>query len=254
MSEVRVLLVDDDPLVRTGLRLLLAGADDVVVVGEAADGDELGEAVAAFTPNVVLLDVRMPRLDGVSALRQLRASVGAGPAVIVLTTFRADAVVLDALRAGAVGFLLKHTPPEEIVAAVRTAATGQPTVSPSVLSQLIEHVTAAPATAPAPFSVDLREAGLSDREYDVALAVADGLGNAEIAARLFLSIGSVKAHISSALAKLDLDNRVQLAIRAHDSRSPGQVQPPRSDRAIGYSARVTMQPGDLGEGETQRAR
>ncbi|WP_258726950.1 response regulator [Cellulomonas sp. NS3] len=216
---VRVLLVDDDPLVRAGLRLMLAGAGDLTVVGEAADGDELGAAVAEHRPDVVLLDVRMPRVDGVTALRALRSAPDRGiPAVIVLTTFRTDAVVLDALRAGAVGFLLKHTAPDAIVEAVRTAADGQPTVSPSVLHQLIEHVTAqspAPAT-PAP---DLRTEGLTEREHAVAMAVAEGLGNAEIAERLFLSVGSVKVHLSSALAKLGLENRVQLAIRAHDSRT-----------------------------------
>lgn len=216
---VRVLLVDDDPLVRAGLRLMLAGAGDLAVVGEAADGDELAGATAEHRPDVVLLDVRMPRVDGVTALRSLRRDLGPGaPAVIVLTTFRTDAVVLDALRAGAVGFLLKHTAPDAIVEAVRTAADGLPTVSPSVLHQLIEHVTAqspAPAT-PAP---DLRAEGLTEREHAVAMAVAEGLANAEIAERLFLSVGSVKVHLSSALAKLGLDNRVQLAIRAHDLRT-----------------------------------
>ena len=131
----------------------------------------------------------------------------------MLTTFRADAVVLDALRAGAAGFLLKHTPPEQIAAAVTTAATGKPTVSPSVLGQLIEHVRSG---QPAGDSRRLLE--LTDRERQVALAVADGLSNSEIAERLYLSVGSVKAHISSALARLALDNRVQLAIIAHGWR------------------------------------
>lgn len=209
---IRVLLVDDDPLVRTGLKLMLAGADGIAVAGEASDGDELDDAVARTEPDVVLLDVRMPRVDGVTALRRLTAEPR--PAVIVLTTFRTDAVVLDALRAGAAGFLLKHTPPEQIVDAVRTAADGQPIVSPSVLTQLIEHAR----SGGAPTAPDLREAGLSQREHDVAMAVADGLGNAEIAEQLFLSLGTVKAHISSALTKLGLENRVQLAIRAHDAR------------------------------------
>lgn len=216
---IRVLLVDDDPLVRAGLRLMLAGAGDLTVVGEAADGDELGAAVAAHRPDVVLLDVRMPRVDGVTALRALRSAPHGGiPAVVVLTTFRTDAVVLDALRAGAVGFLLKHTAPDAIVEAVRTAADGQPTVSPSVLHQLIEHVTAR-SPAPAAAAPDLRDEGLTEREHAVAMAVAEGLANAEIAERLFLSVGSVKVHLSSALAKLGLENRVQLAIRAHDSRT-----------------------------------
>lgn len=214
-STIRVLLVDDDPLVRAGLTMMLTGADGIAVAGEASDGDELDDAVARTDPHVVLLDVRMPRMDGVTALRRLRATTpGARAAVIVLTTFRTDAVVLDALRAGAAGFLLKHTPPADIVSAVRTAAGGQPIVSPSVLSQLIEHARASDG----PTAPDLRDAGLSQREHDVAMAVSDGLGNAEIAEQLFLSLGTVKAHISSALTKLGLENRVQLAIRAHDAR------------------------------------
>ena len=214
-TPARVLLVDDDPLVRAGLRLMFAGHPALDVVGEAADGSEVPDAVAATSPDVVLLDVRMPRLDGVSALRAVRERFAEPPAVVMLTTFRADALVLDALRAGAAGFLLKHTPPEQIVGAVLAAAAGEPTVSPAVLGQLIDLVRGAmpaPAAAPDPL------AGLTDRERDVALAVADGLSNAEIAARLYLSVGSVKTHLSSALGRLGLDNRVQLAIAAHESR------------------------------------
>lgn len=213
---IRVLLVDDDPLVRTGLKLLLAGDDGIEVVGEAGDGDELVDAVAAAAPDVVLLDIRMARLDGVTALRELRASVAEPPAVVMLTTFRGDAVVLDALRSGAAGFVLKHTPPHEIVAAVHTAASGDPAVSPSVVAQLLEHVTAAGEREHSRGTGGLD--ALTEREREVADAVADGLGNTEIAARLFLSVGSVKAHISSALAKLGLENRVQLAIIAHEAR------------------------------------
>jgi DNA-binding NarL/FixJ family response regulator len=213
---VAVLLVDDDPLVRAGLRMMLAGDPDITVVGEASDGDELVAAVAEHTPAVVLLDIRMPRLDGISALRALRAQSVSPPAVLMLTTFRADAVVLDALRAGAVGFLLKHTPPEQIVAAITTAAAGRPTVSPAVLAQLIDYVAGTSATADPD-----RMAPLTDRERDVALAVADGLSNGDIADQLHLSVGSVKVHISAALAKLGIDNRVQLAIIAHESRQAG---------------------------------
>ena len=218
---IRVLVVDDDPLVRGGLRLMLGGAPDLEIVGDVADGDEVLEAVRRLEPEVVLMDVRMTRVDGISAIRTLRsAGLTRVPAVIVLTTFRTDATVLEALRAGAAGFLLKHTPPAEIVAAIRTAASGQPTVSGDVLRQLIDHVTAgeAPARIYAPNPLG----PLTDREREVALAVAEGLGNAEIAGRLFLSHGSVKAHISSALAKLGLDNRIQLAILAHESRSAGR--------------------------------
>jgi DNA-binding NarL/FixJ family response regulator len=221
VSAARVLLVDDDPLVRAGLRLLLAGHPDLHVVGEAADGAELLAAVDASRPDVVLLDVRMPEVDGVSALRALRAAHSDPPAVVVLTTFRADALVLDALRAGAAGFLLKHTPPERIVAAVVAAAAGEPTVSPDALGALIAHVRdSAPAGAGGPDDPDPL-AGLTDREREVAMAVADGLSNQEIGARLYLSVGSVKTHLSSALSRLGLDNRVQLAIAAHESRRRG---------------------------------
>lgn len=210
----RVLLVDDDPLVRSGLRLLLAGHPDLVVAGEAADGDELVAAVRRDRPDVVLLDVRMARVDGVQAVRDLHAAVPDPPAVLLLTTFRADALVLDALRAGAAGFLLKHTPPDRIVAAVLAAAAGEPVLSPEALGPLIEHVRAAGPAPDAPDPLD----GLTDREREVALAVADGLSNAEIGGRLYLSVGSVKTHLSSALARLGLENRVQLAIAAHESR------------------------------------
>lgn len=229
MSEsiIRVLIVDDDPLVRAGLRLLLGGSADIEIVGECSDGDEVLAAVRGLDPHVVLMDVRMLRLDGISALRELRRELPEHPvAVVMLTTFRSDASVLDALRAGAAGFVLKHTPPGEIVEAVRTAASGSPTVSPDVLRQLIEHVAASAEADTEPTSADSDGLldPLSEREREVAFAVADGLGNAEIAARLFLSVGSVKAHISSALAKLGLDNRIQLAILAHDAR--GTSVPP----------------------------
>ncbi len=207
---VRVAIVDDDPLVRSGLRLMLGGADDLQVIDEGDDGDALRDLVVRSTPDVVLLDVRMARVDGVAALRALRAT-GDRTAVIVLTTFHSDELVLDALRAGAEGFLLKHTPPQEIVRAVRAVAAGEPILSPGVLEQVIAHVTREATPAP-----DL--SALTDREREVAFAVADGLANPEIAAALYLSLGSVKAHISSALLKLGLDNRIQLAIAAHDAR------------------------------------
>jgi DNA-binding NarL/FixJ family response regulator len=217
---IRVLIVDDDPLVRSGLRLMLGGAADIAVVGEASDGDEVVLEFARSSPHVVLMDIRMSRLDGIEATRQLRTThKGAAPAVIMLTTFRADTLVLDALRAGAAGYLLKHTAPHDIVAAVRTAAAGEPIVSPSVLRQLIAHVSEKPVSdehgrsaAPSPL------AALSIRECDIAFAVAEGLNNAEIAERLYLSVGTVKAHLSAALTKLGLENRIQLAILAHDAQ------------------------------------
>lgn len=244
MTPVRVVLVDDDPLVVQGLRLMLTGAPGVDVVGDADDGDELVDLVRQSAPDVVLLDVRMPRVDGVAALRALRASPGVPqPVVVVLTTFDAEPVVLDALRAGASGFLLKHTPPAEIVRAIRAAADGEPTVSPTALRRLIDHVADTPVAAGTdrqgsadPGSAGARDGGgdggaarageaalapLTDRERQVAVAVAQGLGNAEIARRLYLSHGSVKAHISSALTKLCLENRTQLAIVVHTAGAVG---------------------------------
>jgi DNA-binding NarL/FixJ family response regulator len=225
MSEtapIRVLLVDDDPLVRTGLRLMLGGAPDLAVVGESADGSEVADAVSRLRPDVVLMDVRMPVLDGISATRAIAAAQGRAPAIIVLTTFDDDATVLAALRAGAAGFVVKHTPPEQIVELVRRAAAGEPVLSPSVIRTLIQHATGSrDARAERHRAARQRLAQLSERERDVARAVADGLANAEIAERLFMSVGTVKAHISSALNKLGLSSRIQLALLAHDAEDDG---------------------------------
>lgn len=217
-DRIRVLLVDDDALVRTGLRLMLGGAPDLDVVGEAADGADVADAVARLRPDVVLMDIRMPVLDGIAATRNLGARGGHRPAVIVLTTFDADATVLAALRAGAAGFLVKHTPPERIVDAVHRAAAGEPVLSPTVARALIDRV----AAGGDPVDERRRRARerfalLTEREQQVARAVAEGLSNADIAGRLFLSVGSVKAHISSALTRLDMTNRIQLALLAHDA-------------------------------------
>lgn len=218
----RVLVVDDDPLVRSGLRLMLGSAPDLEVVGEVGDGADVLDAVAQVAPDVVLMDVRMPVLDGISATRAIRAREGA-PEVLVLTTFGSDATVVTALRSGAAGYLLKDTPPAEIVAAVRRVAAGEPVLSPSVLRDVIALATAHDAGAdPARPGQDGRSEqaleALTPRERDVAFAVADGLSNAEIGERLYVSTSSVKAHLSSALAKLGLDNRIQLAILAHSAR------------------------------------
>ena len=210
---VRVMLLDDDPLVLAGLRVLLAGDPDITVVAAIDDGGTAVDTVAATTPDVVLLDIRMAMVDGITVLQRIRAMPDP-PAVVMLTTIGAESVVLEALRAGAAGFLVKHTPPERIVAAIHSAAAGEITVSAGVLRQLVNRATAATRTD----ELD-RLAGLTDREREVAQAVAEGLGNTEIAAKLHLSVGSVKAHVSSSLAKLGLDNRVQLAIAAHESGS-----------------------------------
>ena len=210
---VRVLIVDDDALVRAGLTMILSGADDVRVVGEAADGSEVPAAVAASRPDVVLMDIRMPRVDGLAATEALRARPAA-PEVIVLTTFDADEHVLRALRAGASGFLLKDTPPVEILQAVRRVAQGEATLSPTVTRQLIAHV-AGPAGGRR--GAQARLAALSEREREVALALGQGKSNAEISAALFMSVATVKAHVSRLLVKLSLNNRVQVALLVHDA-------------------------------------
>ena len=206
---IRVLLVDDDALVRSGLRIMLAGAANLDVVAEAADGHEVLGAVDLHRPDVVLMDIRMPQLDGIAATRLLAAQPDP-PAVVVLTTFDADELVLRALQAGAAGFLLKDTPPAEIVRAIELVHAGDGMLSPTVTRRLISMV-AGDAGARAEQAHDLL-ATLSPRERDVALAVGRGETNAEIATALHLSVATVKAHVSRLLAKLDVDNRVQIAL------------------------------------------
>ncbi|NDL57951.1 response regulator [Phytoactinopolyspora mesophila] len=218
---VSVLLVDDDPLVRAGLRLMLGGSGDIEIVGEVGDGTEVADAVSRHRPDVILMDIRMPYLDGISATRMLTSRRPAAdhhrqPVVIVLTTFDADTNVIAALRAGAAGFLLKNTPPDQIVEAVRRAATGEPVLSPTAVRSLIDHVATTGADERSRQARD-RFALLAVREREVAVAVAEGLSNAEIAERLYMSVGTVKAHVSSILTKLGLTNRIQLAILAHDA-------------------------------------
>jgi DNA-binding NarL/FixJ family response regulator len=212
---IRVLVVDDDALVRAGLAMMLAGTEDIRIVAEAADGSEVGPAVDAYRPDIVLMDIRMPRMDGLAATEQVRAREDA-PEVIVLTTFSADEHVLRALRAGASGFLLKDTPPDEIVRAVRLVAAGEAMLSPAVTRRLLEHV--------AGDGVDTRRARaeqllgrLTEREREVAVLVGQGCSNAEIALKLHMSVATVKAHVSRLLGKLELNNRVQIALLAHDA-------------------------------------
>ncbi|MGY2066315.1 response regulator [Blastococcus sp. SYSU DS0619] len=215
--DVRVLVVDDDPLVRAALAMVLGGTPGLRLVGEAADGDEVPAAVAATDPDLVLMDIRMPRVDGLAATELLQAG-GTGPQVIVLTTFDADDHVLRALRAGASGFLLKDTPPASIVDAVRRVADGEPMLSPTVTRQLMAHV--AGAAAPRDDAGDRARAllaRLSEREQEVALAVGRGLSNAGIAAELYMSVATVKAHVSRLLVKLEAANRVQVALVVHDA-------------------------------------
>ncbi|GAA4596895.1 response regulator transcription factor [Planotetraspora phitsanulokensis] len=212
---VGVLIVDDDPLVRAGLTMMLGGAPDVRVVAEAGDGAEALSLIDLHDPDVVLMDIRMPAMDGLSATEALRARPRA-PEVIVLTTFDADEHVLRALRAGAAGFLLKDTPPDEIVAAVRQVAKGHPVLSPAVTRRLIARV-AHSGQDRRRADAGRRLALLNDREREVAVAVGEGRSNAQIAAVLYLGVPTVKTHVSSILTKLGLNNRVQIALLVHDA-------------------------------------
>ncbi|NEA98151.1 response regulator transcription factor [Streptomyces sp. SID13726] len=212
---IRLLLVDDDPLVRAGLSLMMGGADDIEIVGEAADGAEAEAAVDRTRPDVVLMDIRMPSVDGLTATERLRARPDA-PQVVVLTTFHADEQVLRALRVGAAGFVLKDTPPAEILAAVRPAAAGDHVLSPTVTRQLMAHAVGTAADTRRTRARE-RITALNDREREVAVAVGRGLSNAEIAAALYMSVATVKTHVSRVLAKLDLNNRVQIALLAYDA-------------------------------------
>ncbi|WP_229076422.1 response regulator transcription factor [Actinoplanes sp. DH11] len=212
---IRLAIVDDDPLVRAGLRILVGGSDDIEVVAEAGDGAQAVTAAEAHWPDVMLMDIRMPRVDGLIATRRIRARPGA-PQVIVLTTFDADEYVLEALRGGASGFLLKDTPPREILAAVRTVAAGAATLSPTAVRRLIDHV-ADPAAADRRARARARLAALTDREREVAVLVGHGRSNAEAGAALGMSLPTVKGHVSRLLTKLDLNNRVQIAMLVHDA-------------------------------------
>jgi DNA-binding NarL/FixJ family response regulator len=214
-SPIRLLIVDDDPLVRSALGLMLGGRDDITVVGEADDGVAAIEATRTSLPDVVLIDVRMPRMNGIEATRHITALPG-NARVIVLTTFDTDELVLDALGAGAEGYLVKDTPPADLVAAIKTVAAGESMLSPSVASTVVAHVRAS-AHRPAEQIAQLRLGTLTDREREVAVAIGRGLSNAEIAAELFMSVATVKAHVTHVLEKLDATNRVQVAICVHDA-------------------------------------
>jgi DNA-binding NarL/FixJ family response regulator len=215
VSTVRVLLVDDDALVRAGLRMILSSAADLEVVGEADDGARAVAAVREHRPDVVLMDIRMAEMDGITATAALRR-LPAPPQVVVLTTFEADEQVMSALRAGASGFLVKDTPPTDIIAAVRRVATGEAMLSPSVTRTLLTHVGDVAADDRRRLARE-RLATLTEREREVAVAVGTGASNAEVAASLFLSEATVKSHVSRLFTKLDVTNRVQIAILVHDA-------------------------------------
>jgi DNA-binding NarL/FixJ family response regulator len=212
---IRVLVVDDDALVRAGLSMLLAGADDIEIVGEATNGSQVAQAVAEHRPDVVLMDIRMPGMDGLAATELLRARDDA-PEVIVLTTFEADDYVLRALRAGASGFLVKDTPPAEIVRAVRAVAAGEPMLSPTITRRLIGHVTDSEGGERQRHAREQLER-LTEREREVAVAIGQGKSNGEISRELYMSVATVKAHVSRVLEKLEFNNRVQIALLAHDA-------------------------------------
>lgn len=223
---VRVLLVDDQPLLRLGFRMILQAQPGLSVVGEAADGAQAVRRVAQLHPDVVLMDVRMPVLDGVEATRQIVAS-GSGARVLILTTFDVDEYAFAGLRAGASGFLLKDVPPDELASAIRSVASGDAVVSPRITRRLLDTyasslpvATDLPATAPTGGLAQLEL--LTEREREVLLLVAAGLSNAEIAAHLVLAEGTVKTHVTRVLAKLELRDRVQVVVFAYQH---GLVQP-----------------------------
>ena len=215
MVTIKVLLVDDDALVRAGLRIILSSAEDLEVVGEADDGARVLAAVREHRPDVVLMDIRMAEMDGITATAALRR-LDPPPQVIVLTTFQADEQVMSALRAGASGFLVKDTPPAEIINAVRVVATGDAVISPSVTRTLLSHFSDAEASERRRAAAQ-RLAALTDREREVAAAIGSGASNAEVAASLFMSEATVKAHVSRLFTKLNVVNRVQIAIVVHDA-------------------------------------
>ncbi len=217
---IRVVLVDDEAMVRVGLRMVLTAEPDVEVVGEAGDGAEAVDVVTRTSPDVVLVDIRMPRVDGLEASRRLLA-LPDPPRVVVLTTFDEDEYLAEALRGGVSGFLLKVAPPEQLVAAVRAVAAGGGLLDPTLTPRVIRAFGAA---APARTRADL-VASLTEREKDVLRLVARGLSNAEVAAELYLGEATVKTHVSRLLAKLGLRDRVQAVGVAYES---GLVRPGES--------------------------
>ena len=214
---ITVLIVDDQHLVRTGLRMILEAEDDLVVVGEAADGVQALAQARRLTPDVVLMDLQMPRLDGITATRRLLAEPGPMPRVVVLTTFSHSEVVYDALVAGASGFLLKDMPDVQLTGAIRAVARGEELLAPTITRRLVEEFVAAGTRS--------RTSGLdrlTAREHDVLELLATGLSNAEIAGRLYLSVETIKTHVSRVLDKLGARDRVQAVILAYEA---GVVRP-----------------------------
>jgi len=218
---IRVLVADDQSMVRAGFRMLLSGEGDIEVVAEAGNGLEAVEKAARFDPDVVMMDIRMPELDGLEATRRILAADGT-TRILVLTTFDLDEYVYEALRAGASGFVLKDDPPEQLLAAIRTVAAGDALLSPTVTKRVIEQFTRMPRPTP---PKELEE--LSARERDVLRLVARGLSNAEIGQELYISETTVKTHVTHVLQKLNLRDRVQVVVLAHQARL---VEPETTDR------------------------
>ncbi|MDF5756460.1 response regulator transcription factor [Spongiactinospora sp. TRM90649] len=211
---IRVFVADDQELVRTGTVMVIDSQDDMKVVGQAADGAEAVALLAAVPADVVLMDVRMPRMDGVEATRRLLSGPGPSPRVLVLTTFDLDEYAFAALNAGASGFMLKDAPAEDLLTAIRVVHRGDAVIAPSTTRRLLDHVAPALPAAGGPDPL----APLTERERDVLLLVARGLSNAEIGARLYLAEGTVKTHVGRVLFKLGLRDRVQIVIWAYRHR------------------------------------
>ena len=216
---ISVLIVDDQELVRTGFRMILEAEADIEVVGDAGNGLEAIDEARRLRPDVILMDVRMPELDGIEATRRLLENGGSGAKVVMLTTFDMDEYVYDALRAGASGFLLKDVPPEHLVDGIRAVANGDALLAPSITRRLVEEfVRSAPPQTRPPAGLD----ELTSREHEVLLLLARGMSNAEIAAELFVSETTVKTHVARVLMKLKLRDRVQAVVLAYEA---GLVQP-----------------------------
>ena len=217
---IRILLVDDQALVRAGFRMILDAEPDMEVVGEAGDGREAIDQVRALHPDIVLMDIRMPDLDGLEATRRILESGDDAPKILMLTTFDLDEYVYEALRAGASGFLLKDTPPEQLVSAIEVISQGEALLSPAVTRRVISEFVK--GTGPKPQAQFPRLQELTAREHEVLTLIARGLSNAEIAKTLFVSETTVKTHVARILMKLNLRDRVQAVVLAYES---GTVQP-----------------------------
>ncbi|MFI6316071.1 response regulator [Nonomuraea sp. NPDC050556] len=224
---IRVLLVDDQPLLRTGFRLILEAEPDITVVGQAGDGKDAQEQTRALLPDVVLMDIRMPGVDGIEATRRIVRDAVSGahvPKVLVLTTFDLDEYIVEALRSGASGFLLKDVPPDELVHAIRVVAAGDAIVAPSVTKRLLDRFA---AKLPSAYeqTTPARLDRLTERELEVLKLIAKGMSNAEIAAKLVVSETTVKTHVGNVLTKLGLRDRVQAVVLAYESglATPGAL-------------------------------